>query len=511
MFKFLLVGYFIFRFRLFFFFRFLPLGRYLFPSKPTRSTAKRLVTALQKLGPTFIKFGQLLSVREDLVGKVFAEELSHLREQTTFSNLVDLKEPLSSLGKGLVGELLTQSGLHVQQLFDEKLGLLTPVAAGSVAQVYKLSIKENHPLAVKVLKPGIKKKILTDLKFLSTLFKLVENKVERAKRSKLSKVVEELHRITAFEADLKFEAAALSQLKENLEPYTDISYVPKVHWSNTRSEILVMEWLEGVKLSEVLFTFSAEQKELLAKNLLYLFFVQVALFGFYHADLHPGNFVILQGGKIGYFDLGIVGTLDDPLKGYVFRVWKAFLNQKYDEAAQLHVLAGWVSNDYSKKDLALAIRTLVDPLFEVETSEREPGSRSLFAQLLEITDLFGMEVQPKLLLVQKNMIFLESIVNSLAPGKIWAVARDIVNKEEFKPPLKNKTKQVLARVAEKVERFGLLIDNQLLQSNFESRWSARKTCSNSFKQCNLYHRRCTIIYVIGFGVISFLLGYICSR
>lgn len=409
----------ILRYRLFFLIGVIPYLGFLkyFFNPNSASQALRLRLFLEKLGPSFIKLGQILSVRSDLVGDIFCKELSFLREDCKKSN------------NKYIEKAILQAFSDTNHI-KENLINITPIAIGSVAEVYKLYLS-NTPVAIKVLKPNIRRHFKQNIDLLRKIFIFAEKNIQQANKSKILKVIELLEKISNFELDLRFEAAAASEVADNFKEI-DMLYIPKVYWKFSSKDVLVTEWVNGYKI------YSTEElkknnikTDLILKHLAKIFFLQVIKYGFFHGDLHPGNIIITKDQKIAMVDFGIMGRLSYLNRIYVGNVWKSFLNQDYKQAASIHFKANWVSSNYKQEDMALAIRAIMDPL--LLSGNKNISIASFMQQLFDITRIFGMEIQSELLLVQKNMLLLEGISRMLSKDtNIWLISKDILNTSDFK-------------------------------------------------------------------------------
>ena len=452
-FKTLKILFFIFKYRLFFLIGFIPyLGIFKLLLKPNcKNQANRFKRFLENIGPCFIKFGQILSVRGDLVGDTFANALASLREDGKQANKKLITKAIVEAFGSNYYQIIVQKFNHkkestsneaafkedVTNFSQEKLlNNLQLVAVGSVAEVYKLNIASNT-LAVKVLKPGIREKFQQDIAFLRKIFAFFERNIQEANRTKVLKVIDLLERISNFELDLKFEAAAAAEMNDNFKELK-VLHIPKIYWDFCTKDVLVTNWVDGYKIynKDQLEANNINKTQVL-KNLLTVFFLQVLKFGFLHGDLHPGNIIIKKDGTLTLVDFGIMGRIPLSIRKYIYDVWKAFLNQDYKEAAKAHFKAGWVSSNYNEDDMALAVRAIIDPVFLKDKNNLSIGK--LMEQLFEITKIFGMEIQRELLLVQKSMLLLEGMARDLSKeDNIWLLAKEIINTEDFKISLADK-------------------------------------------------------------------------
>ncbi|MGV3278970.1 ABC1 kinase family protein [Rickettsiales bacterium LUAb2] len=454
--KLLKLIYLIIKYRLFFLIGFIPfLGWFkIFYNPNSIKQGKRLVKFIESLGPCFIKLGQLLSVRSDLIGEVYAKELSGLQEDVTSTKFSKIKKIIEKNFNS-----------------DIKIEHTNLVATGSVAEVYKLTIADiQSEVAVKILKPNIHKQFASDIRFLNKIFKIAQNNFKDAARLKLVKLIALLEKITAFELDLRFEAAAAEEMRDNFKD-NDMLYIPKIYWDYSGKEILITEWINGVKVNNLEAIKSNQfDTQQIIYNLYLLFFTQVIKFGFFHGDMHPGNIIIMPNSQIAMVDFGIMGRLNNSVKNSVYEVWKAFLNQDYEAASKVHFSAGWVDAKYSQADFSLAVRAMIDPLF-YKTKKNPFFISSLMEQLFEITKIFGMEIQNDLLLLQKNMFLLEGITQKLDNRiNAWELAKNIINEQEFDLSLIDKAKHIYDETNNYIKQVvNFLEDNLTVKSNINNK------------------------------------------
>ena len=383
------------------------------PSK--YSKGERIRSVLESLGPFFIKFGQTISTRGDLIGQEIAEDLSGLQDGM---NPVITKDEAFGLLEGEFG----QSANDLFKKFSN-----SPIAAASVAEVFKAETLNGKKVAVKFLKPGIKEKFKRDIDLFLWVAQLLDAKLKRLKRLRLVEVVRSFEASMELEMDLTLEAAAASELYDNHADDLGVQ-IPKVFWETTSHSIITIEWVEGIpinKLSEL-----KNKKiniEKVIKNLTYLFLNEAYRDGFFHADLHPGNVLIKDNGEIALIDFGIMGRLDKKTKLYLAEILKGFLTRDYDYVAKVHFRAGYVDSSYSEGEFAQACRAIGEPIVGVASGKISIGK--LLSSLLKVTRDFNMPVQPQLILVQKTTVVLEGLVSQLdSNANVWEVAEPWVEK-----------------------------------------------------------------------------------
>ncbi|HEX4878846.1 MAG TPA: ubiquinone biosynthesis regulatory protein kinase UbiB, partial [Limnobacter sp.] len=385
------------------------------------SRGERLRKALEDLGPLFVKFGQLLSTRRDLLPADVADELAKLQDQVP---------PFSS---ELARELIeTSLGRRIEDMFLDFQN--QPVASASIAQVHFAVIKEGgqagKKVAVKVLRPGMMNVIDKDLALMKTAASLVEKIWADGKRLKPREVVAEFNKYLHDELDLMREAANASQLRRNFSAASGSGHllrVPEMYWDYCCSSVITMERMHGIPISQVerLQAANIDLKKL-SRDGVEIFFTQVFRDGFFHADMHPGNiYVSDQGDDFGRYialDFGIVGTLSDVDKQYLAQNFLAFFRQDYKRVAELHVQSGWVPKGTRIDELESAIRACIEPFFGKPLKEISLGQALM--RLFQTSRRFNVEIQPQLVLLQKTLLNVEGLGRQLDPDlDLWKTAK----------------------------------------------------------------------------------------
>lgn len=377
-----------------------------------RSRGERLRLALEALGPVFIKFGQLLSTRRDLLPDDVALELAHLQDRVPpFPS----KQAVDVIEKGLGDSVAV---LFAE--FDEQ-----PLASASIAQVHAATLKNGKQVVVKVTRPGIERVIAKDVNLLQTIAKLMQRYLPDGRRLRPLEVVED-YRLTIFdELDLQREGANTSQLRRNFQD-SDLLYVPEVHWDYTRRNILVIERIHGIPVTDLdqLKTQGTDMKKL-AERGVEIFFTQVFRDSFFHADMHPGNIFVAEGRPQSpqyiAIDCAIIGSLSDFDQYYLARNLLAIFQRNYREVAELHVECGWVPPETRVHEFEAAIRSVSEPIFEKPLAEISFGQ--LLVYLFQTARRFDMEVQPSLVLLQKTLLNIEGLGRQLYPQlDLWSTA-----------------------------------------------------------------------------------------
>lgn len=386
--------------------------------------AAQLRQALESLGPIFIKLGQVLSTRPDLLPTEYITELSHLQANIT---------PLdSSIIRAQIEQQIGQSIDAMFEHFDN-----VPVATASLAQVHRAVVKSGawagRDVAVKVLRPGIDALIKTDIRCLYTLAKVLAKHHRDGQRLRPVDVVSEIDQHLTQELDLQCEAANTSVLRHNFKD-TDILALPEVYWDLSARRVMTLQWMHGVPISHV-DALRAQGFDLqrLARDGVEIFFTQVFRDGFFHADMHPGNIFIgnaqagvANGHYIG-LDCGIVGSLSDNDRYYLAINFLAFFRRDYRAIAEAHVRAGWVPADTSIEALTTAIRTSIEPSYGLTLSEVSLGE--VLVRLFDIARQFNVAVQPQLVLLQKTLLNIEGLGRILYPQlDLWETAYPFLEK-----------------------------------------------------------------------------------
>jgi len=374
---------------------------------------KRLRLALVALGPIFIKFGQLLSTRKDLLHGPLADELAKLQDKVP---------PFSQdLAVRIIESALEQPVSQVFASFDAE-----PLASASIAQVHSAVLHGGEKVVVKVIRPGIEKTIEKDIRLMLVAARIVEKYAQDGKRLKPVEVVKDYEHTIYGELDLMAEAANASQLKRNFKD-SPLLYVPEVHWDYCRTRVMVMERIYGTPIGQVdeLIARGTDMK-VLAERGVEIFFRQVFRDSFFHADMHPGNIFVAHNDPSApqyiAIDCGIVGTLSETDQDYLARNLLAFFNQDYHEVARLHVESGWVGEGTKINEFEAAIRSVCEPIFEKPLEEISFGQ--LLLRLFQTARRFNMEVQPQLVLLQKTLLNIEGLGRQLYPQlDLWSTAK----------------------------------------------------------------------------------------
>ncbi len=382
--------------------------------RETRSRGERIRCSLEELGPIFVKFGQILSTRRDLLPDDIADELAQLQDNVPpFPDSEARAIIEKSLGKP-VGELFAR--------FDQ-----SPLASASIAQVHTAQLHDGREVIVKVVRPNIKSTIRRDLALLYTLAGLAERYWADGRRLHPREVVAEYDKTIMDELDLMREAASASQLRRNFAASEKL-YVPEVHWPLTRRDVMVMERISGTPIGDInaLRAQGIDFKRL-AENGVEIFFTQIFRDNFFHADMHPGNIFVEPSGRYIAVDFGIMGTLSEADQHYLAGNFLAFFRRDYRRVAELHVESGWVPEDTRVEELEAAIRTVCEPIFERPLKDISFGH--VLLNLFQVARRFNMEVQPQLVLLQKTLLNIEGLGRQLYPDlDLWETAKPFLER-----------------------------------------------------------------------------------
>lgn len=381
--------------------------------RENRSRGQRIRLALEDLGPIFVKFGQILSTRRDLLPQDIAEELSHLQDRVPSFP--------SAVARNIIEHAYDQPLEAVFETFDTE-----PFASASIAQVHAAQLKDGREVVVKVVRPGIERVIRRDLRLLYTLAALAQHYWPQGRRLRPVEVIHEFDKTIHDELDLMREAANASQLRRNFKD-SNFIYVPDVYWPGTRTNVMVMERIWGIPISDI-DQLKAQDINLkvLAERGVEIFFTQVFRDSFFHADMHPGNVFVdpTNPEKPTYVavDFGIMGTLNPVDHRYLAENFLAFFNRNYRRVAELHLESGWIPATTRVDEYEAAIRTVCEPIFQRSLGEISFGA--LLLRLFQTGRRFDMEIQPQLILLQKTLLNIEGMGRQLYPElDLWTTAK----------------------------------------------------------------------------------------
>ncbi len=377
------------------------------------NAGERFARALQDLGPAYIKFGQVLATRGDMFDAEFARGLSVLKDRVP-------PFPMATAEKMIAAEWGAPWATHLASLSE-------PVAAASVAQVHKGVLHTGEIVAVKVLRPNIVTRMTRDMDTIALVAKLAHNLVPNLRRLRPKDFVAEARRAVMLELDLRLESAAASELAEIAED-TGLFRVPKLYWDLVGRDILVSEWIDGTALSsDDILALPLAERQSLARKVIQSFLASTFEYGVFHADMHEGNLIMDADGQLVLLDFGILGRLGEAEIRFEIDTLFGFLQRDYYKIAQVHFDIGYVPPHHSVEEFASALRAVGEPIFGKRAED--VSMSKVLLQLLEITDLFDMELQPQLILLQKTMMQAEGVARRLDPEfDMWEASRPIVEK-----------------------------------------------------------------------------------
>jgi ubiquinone biosynthesis protein len=383
--------------------------------RPTSAaSATRLSSALTKLGPTYVKLGQFLATRPDVVGVAFARDLENLQDKMAPFPQAEAEATVARAFDKPLSELFTHFG--------------PAVAAASIAQVHRAQIATSggtQTLAVKVLRPGVERRLKADLAAFYFAARTMEAMSPEARRLRFIEVAQTLARSVAIEMDLRLEAAALSEMADNSKNDLDFR-VPYVDWDRTARDVLTLEWIDGTPLSDraALVARGIDLKDL-GRSVLQTFLRHAMRDGFFHADYHPGNLFVDHDGRLVAVDFGIMGRLGPKERRFLAEILYGFITRDYRRTAEIHFEAGYVPRHHSVESFAQAIRAIGEPIHNRKAEEISMAR--LLTLLFEVTGLFDMRTRPELLLLQKTMVVAEGVARSFDPQlDMWKTSEPVV-------------------------------------------------------------------------------------
>jgi len=387
-------------------------SRHVFGREKHGRPGQRLARAFQDMGPSFIKVGQMLSTRSDLLGEEMAADLAKLQDKLP---------PFP--GAQARAAIEAEFGQPVDALFQEFDD--TAIAAASIAQVHFAVTTGGEKVAIKILRPGIETAFHADLALFFWGARLLQRARPELRRLKPVETVATLARSVEMEMDLRFEAAAADELRQNFEG-DDSVFIPSIDWLRTGQRIMCTERVYGIPFGDIDAIKAAghDPQEILRKTS-ETFFYQAFRDGFFHGDMHPGNLFVLPNGSLGIVDFGIMGRLDRTTRRHLAELLMSFLTRDYRRAAEIHFEAGWIPKNQPMAEFTHACRSIAEPI--LDRPQNEISIARLLGQLFQITEAFNMEVQPQLLLLQKTMLVAEGTGRRLAPdANMWLIARPLI-------------------------------------------------------------------------------------
>ncbi|MBR0557279.1 2-polyprenylphenol 6-hydroxylase [Ciceribacter sp. L1K23] len=382
----------------------------------SQQRSDRLAKAVARLGPSYVKIGQFLATRPDVVGADLAEDLAGLQDRMDFF-------PIEASRAAIEGSL----GRPVEELFTR---LDPPVAAASIAQVHPgevITADGPRKVAVKVIRPGVRRRFSADLEAMYLVAWLQERFLPHTRRLRPVEVTRALEQTTKVEMDLRLEAAALSEIAENTKDDPGFR-VPAVDWERTGRDVVTMEWIDGIKMSNVeALKAAGHDLDALADTLIQSFLRHTLRDGFFHADMHPGNLFVDPTGMIVAVDMGISGRLGKKERRFLAEILYGFITRDYVRVAEVHFEAGYVPSHHNVASFAQAIRAIGEPIHGQPAETISMGR--LLTLLFEVTELFEMETRPELVMLQKTMVVVEGVARILNPRfNMWKAADPVVSK-----------------------------------------------------------------------------------
>jgi ubiquinone biosynthesis protein len=377
------------------------------------NAGERFARALQDLGPAYIKFGQVLATRGDMFDAEFARGLSVLKDKVP-------PFPMETAEKMMAAEWGAPWSKHLASLSE-------PVAAASVAQVHKGVLHSGETVAVKVLRPDILRRMTNDMNTIALVANLAHGAVPHLRRLRPKDFVAEARRAVMLELDLRLEAAAQSEMAEIAED-TGLFRVPGLHWDLVGKDVLVSEWIDGTALSsDIVLDLPEPERQALATKVIQSFLASTFEYGVFHADMHEGNLILDENGQLVLIDFGILGRLGEEEIRFEIDTLYGFLQRDYYKIAQVHFDIGYVPPNHSVEEFASALRAVGEPIFGKRAED--VSMAKVLMQLLEITEIFDMELQPQLILLQKTMMQAEGVARRLDNEfDMWEASRPIVEK-----------------------------------------------------------------------------------
>jgi ubiquinone biosynthesis protein len=414
----------------------------------------RIRGALEDLGPIFVKFGQTLSTRRDLLPDDIAEELVKLQDRVPPFPGSEARLTIErALGRP-VAELFRE--------FDE-----TPLASASVAQVHTAELHSGEAVVVKVLRPGIESRIRTDLGLLFEMARLADQFWPGAKRLRPVEVVAEFEKTIIDELDLVREASNAAEIRRRFED-SSMLYIPRVYFDYTRPEVMVMERVSGIPIGDVArLRREGVDLKLLAERGVEIFFTQVLRDSLFHADMHPGNIFATPDARYIAVDFGIVGSISHEDKHYIAENFRAFFNRDYRRVAEMHIESGWIPKETRVVEFEAAIRAVCEPIFNKPLKDISYGH--LLLRLFQVARRFDMEVQPQLVLLQKTLLNIEGLGRDLYPDlDLWQTAKPFLErwfKQELGPAANlNKLRSELPQWASHWPEMPMLVHRALSET-----------------------------------------------
>ncbi len=391
----------------------LPIRIVMWPFHVRDNPKARVAAALTRLGPSYIKLGQFLATRGDLIGPAMSQDLAHLQDKLPPFSMTEARKAIEESLGGKLADLFVAFG--------------PPVAAASIAQVHKATVIDDgtqRDVAVKVLRPDVERRFYADLDSYAFAARLIERFHPPARRLKPTAVVDNLKRTTDLEMDLRLEAAAISEMAENIKGDPGFR-VPAVDWKRTSRRVLAIEWIDGIPIADrARLVAEGHDPKALGMTVLRSFLRHAMRDGFFHADMHQGNLLVDADGTVVAVDFGIMGRLGTKERRFLAEILHGLITRDYRRAAEVHFWAGYVPPHHAIETFAQALRAIGEPIHG-RTAE-EISMADLLGQLFAYTEVFDMETRPELILLQKSMVIVEGVARSLDPSlNMWVAAEPI--------------------------------------------------------------------------------------
>lgn len=448
--------------------------------------------ALMAMGPAYVKFGQVLSTRRDIVGSALVQQLRFLQDQLPEFPIEETRAAMEA-----------DFGPRIWQLVGD---LSAPVAAASIAQVHKaVWLPTGDPVAVKVLRPNVREQFRRDIAAFHFIARMIERLVPQSRRLRPTAVVTHFEGVVATELDLRLEASAASEFHENTKDDPRLR-VPAIHWEGTSRRIMTMQWLDGTPMDPVQLAEAGHDLSELARHVLQTFLRHALRDGFFHADMHQGNLRVAADGTLVLLDFGIMGRLDGLTRRHYAEILYGFLNRDYQRVAEVHFEAGYVPPDRDVDQFAQALRAIGEPIFGQDANQISMAR--VLAYLLETTERFGMETRTELILLQRTMVVVEGVTRTLDPlANVFEGARPVVEdyiRENLGPKAvlsdAVRTLTILARLSTRAP--GLA--NELLMLAEEARTRRQRPATDAEPDRKIW--RWLVLGTAFGGVVGFLLA-----
>ncbi len=427
-------------------------------AKRDGDVGERLSTALEKLGAVWIKLGQILATRPDIVGILPAKALSGLKDKVAPFD--------TNIAKQILANEFCDGNLNqINEIFGD-IGEV--VAAASVAQVYKIKTKDGKFLALKILRPNIEREIKRDIEALLFGAKIIDFFSPKSRRLNPVALVETVKKALSKETDLRQEAGSCDAFAQ-ISQIDNLIAIPKVDWQFSSKNTLATEWIDGKNLTNPLAMEGQNRKELAIK-INRSFLINALEYGFFHADMHEGNLIMGDNNALYAVDFGIMGRLGESQRRYLAEILYRFIKRDYRGAARVHFTAGYVSSDQDEGEFGIAMRAVCEPIWGKKASEVSMGK--VLMQLFDVTEQFGMKLRPELVLLQKTMVQVEGVARNIYPDHdIWECAAPVVErfmKRELGPEgAIKRTREHIEKLAETLMKLPDLVEKleKLVEKN----------------------------------------------